>query len=162
MKAKHVYLALLALLFAFPSFAQNQDGSNVESLRIAYITTKLSLTSDEAKIFWPVYDEYQAETKALKKSLRTDLTDVRNNFDGMSDKDINAFMDRYMDSKQRELELTLKYHEEFKKVLPIRKVARLYKAEQEFTKMLLRRLQEQRRQNNGQNPNGQMMRRRRF
>lgn len=151
MVAKYLYLAVFTFLFASPVLAQQTDNSNVEAVRIAFITRKLSLTPDEAKVFWPVYDAYQAEGKALKENLREDMTDSRKNFDTMSDKEIEGVIDRYLESKQRELDLSMKYHEKFKKVLPIRKVAQLYKAEQEFTKMLLQRLQ-QRQQNNGARP----------
>ena len=146
MIAKYLYLAVFTILFAAPALAQ-PDNSNVEAVRIAYITRKLSLTSDEAKVFWPVYDAFQDELKALKGKLREDMTDSRKNFDTLSDKEIEGVIDRYLGSKQQELDLNMKYHQEFKKVLPIRKVAQLYKAEQEFTKMLLQRLQQ--RQENG-------------
>lgn len=147
MIAKYLYLAVFTVLFASPSLAQRPENSNVEAVRIAYITRKLSLTPDEAKVFWPVYDAFQADLKALKENVREDMTDSRKNFDTMSDKEIEGVLDRYLGSKQQELDLTMKYNAEFKKVLPIRKVALLYKAEQEFTKMLLERLQ--RRQENG-------------
>jgi Skp family chaperone for outer membrane proteins len=153
MKAKNLYIALFSLLFAVPAMAQPPENANVEAVRIAYITRKLSLTPDEAKVFWPVYDAYQAELKSLREGQRDDITDARKNFETMSDKEIEAVVDKYLTSRQKELDLTLKYNGEFKQVLPIRKVAQLYRAEQEFTKLLLQRLQE-RRESGGVRPGG--------
>jgi hypothetical protein len=153
MIAKYIFTAVFSLLFALPSLAQNTENPNVEAVRIAYITRKLSLTPTEAKVFWPVYDAFQADLKALKEGLREDMTDSRQNFDSMSEKEIEKVIDRYLGAKQNELDLTLKYNAEFKKILPMRKVAQLYKAEQEFTKMLLQRLQ-QRQENGRMGPGG--------
>lgn len=142
MKTKIYILTFFMTLLAFPLAAQN--GQDVESVRIAFLTRRLQLTPEEAKVFWPVYDAYQAENKEIKRSLRLEKRNARESFAEMSDKEVEEVVERMVDLKRRELDVFLKYHEQFKSVLPIKKVAKLYKAEQEFTKILLKRLQNQR------------------
>ena len=37
----------------------------IQSLKIAFITQKLQLTTDEAEKFWPVYNQYDNEIRSL-------------------------------------------------------------------------------------------------
>jgi hypothetical protein len=64
------------------------------------------------------------------------------NFDEMSDAEIEKAVDGEIAFRQAELDIQKKYHPQFKKVLPIRKVGRLYRAEEEFKRELLNKLQD--------------------
>lgn len=112
----------------------------VQSMKIGYITQSLNLTSQEAQSFWPVYNEYEAEMKKLRQNMRMDMMDAKMNFNTMSDKELNDMMDNLIAQKSKEAELFRTYHERFKKILPVRKVAMLYRAENNFKKQLLDRL----------------------
>ena len=51
----------------------NQPGERrekMEAQKIAFITKQLELTPDEAKVFWPVYNEYDAKRLELRKSFK--------------------------------------------------------------------------------------------
>lgn len=153
MNIKHILLGFVLLTIAAPMVGQTGDGRNIESIRIAYITRQLNLTPEEAQVFWPVYNKYQDEMQAFKKGRRTEMQDAKRNFDVLSDKEVEGVVDDLVEMKKKELDLFLTYHEEFKKILPIRKVAKLYKAESEFTQKLLERLN-QRRENFQRNGGG--------
>jgi hypothetical protein len=129
-----VFALMLGDLFAQPP-------GDIDAIRVGYITRKLNLSVDEAKTFWPVYDAYRMEMKSLREEQRNTAKSTRENFDTMSDKEVEASIENMLANRRKELDITLKYHDEFKKVLPIRKVAKLYKAEMEFTQLLLDRLQ---------------------
>lgn len=156
MNTKHILLGLLGLMLCLPGLGQNgQNAQSVESIRIAYITRQLNLTPEEAQQFWPVYNQYQDELKALRKDRRKDLQPTNSQFSTMSDQEVEEAVENLVLLKQREHDLFLKYHEEFKKVLPIRKVGKLYKAENDFREKLLKRIQEARQNNpNRQGPRG--------
>lgn len=119
-------------------------GEKLESLKIAFITQKLDLTSEEAKVFWPVYNHYQDELEALRKTRRANLLEAKMNVDELGDKEIEALLNNEFAFRQNELDITKKYLPEFKKILPIKKVARLYKSEEEWKRKLLQLLQERR------------------
>jgi hypothetical protein len=138
-------LALLLILFISPGISNAQPPAGqpaaksttdqkdqIDAQRIGFITNELSLSSEEAQVFWPVYNKYRSELNALRKSRATELLTARINFDNYSEEQINKLIDNEMNFRQRELDLTRKYNEEFKKVLPVKKVALLYRAEQQF------------------------------
>ena len=59
----------------------------------------------------------------------------------MPDADISKAIDNELNYQQQDLDLKRKYIGEFKKVLPIRKVAKLLRAEQQFKIKLIKEIQ---------------------
>lgn len=123
------------MLLQLASFAQGGKREKIEALRVGFITQQLDLTPDESQKFWPVYNEYLDKVKASRKEFKSTSTDFTN------DKDAQEFLDAELLFKQRELNLYKEYYDKFKKILPIKKVAMLRKAEEEFKKELLKQLQ---------------------
>ncbi len=107
---------LWVVLFSYGiSFAQQkapQEFRSVQNLKIGYLTNKLNFTEEEAQKFWPIYNKYEAELKAL----RTDVNKEGN----------------VLDNEARLLELKKKYQAEFKRAISDEKINDFYKAEKEF------------------------------
>jgi LTXXQ motif family protein len=122
---------------------------DIEAMKVAFLTKKLSLTPEEAKVFWPVYDEYAAEMKSLRGSRMQNYKDAKGEIDNMSDKDVEKFIQDDIALRQQEVDLLKKYHPRFKQILPIKKVAKLYKAEEEFKRELLDKIRERKAQGKG-------------
>ncbi len=145
---KNLKLIVLAVLFGVATSASAQEGrparEKVESMKIGFLTERLDLTPEEAKVFWPVYNKYQDEVEVIRKSRKENLVNARMNFDEMNDKEVEKVIDNEIASRQSELDLMKKYHPQFKQVLPIKKVAKLYKAEEDFKRKLLDLIQERR------------------
>lgn len=114
-----------------------KEKERIEALKIAFLTKRLSLTPDEAQKFWPVYNQFTGELETTKNDSKIIRKGMGNEFQSMSDPEVEKFVDEMMAQKRKELEITERYHSQFKKVLPIRKVALLYKSEREFRKQLL-------------------------
>ena len=143
---KKTLIAFL-LMFSISSliYAQgNKIGENIENFKIAYFTKQLELTSDEAKTFWPVYNEFQRELELIRKDRRFGIRDAKENMDDFKDKEIELVVDNEIFFRQKELDVEKKYHSRFKSILPIRKVAKLYAAEQGYKRALLKKIQESR------------------
>jgi hypothetical protein len=121
---------------------REEHKEDIESMRIAFLTTKLNLTPDEAKVFWPVYNQYSDKLQEVRKKRREDIKDTKQNFDSMSDKDVESSIDNNFSLRQKELDIQKEFNEKFKKVLPMKKVAKLYAAEEQFKMELLKKLQE--------------------
>ena len=104
--------------FAQPSQRPGGGGNGVaESLKIAYITKELNLTSSEAEKFWPVYNAYVAEIKKAKKES-TETSDP-------------------LVLEEQILNIRKKYKDSFKKLLGSDERAnKLYAAEINFGKMI--------------------------
>lgn len=117
------------------AFAQGGKKEKIEALRVAFITQQLDLSPDESQKFWPVYNEYQDKFKAARKEFKGTSTTFA------SDKEAQEFLDAELLFKQRELNLYKEYYDRFKKILPLKKVAQLRQAEEDFKKELLKQLQ---------------------
>ena len=102
----------------------------MEAAKIGFITKELQLTPEEAQKFWPVYNQREAELDEVKKAMRKIHRDKK--IEEMSDAEVDKSMEDLMLLRQRELDIEKKYHTEFKKVLPVKKVAQLYHAEMKF------------------------------
>ena len=46
------------------------DGSRIEALKIAYLTKKLNLSTEEAQKFWPIYNKYSEEIRSVRVDAR--------------------------------------------------------------------------------------------
>lgn len=119
-----------------------ENKEDIEAMKIAFITKKLSLTPEEAKDFWPVYDQYSEKLHELRKKRRQDMKAARDGFDEMSDKEVEAAVDNEIVFRQKELDVQKEYHSKFKTLLPVKKVAKLYSAEDQFKRVLLDKLKD--------------------
>ncbi|HRH62802.1 MAG TPA: hypothetical protein PLI68_05695 [Bacteroidia bacterium] len=114
----------------------------VEAMKIAYLTNKLELTPTEAQQFWPVFNEFEAKIQAIRQNRRKDSREGQDNLDQLSDKEVETLIDSEVAFRQKELDVMKEYHSKFKAVLPIRKVAKLYRAQEDFKRELLKKIQE--------------------
>ncbi len=121
---------------------QNERRENIESMKIGFLTKKLNLTPEEAQKFWPIYNQYQDKMDDLRKKRRQDNREAKQNFDELSDKEVEQAVDNEILFRQKELEIQKEYHSKFKAVLPIKKVAKLYQAEEQFKRVLLDKLKD--------------------
>ncbi len=151
-KMKKIQL-LLPTLLLISSIALAQPGQvdkmnkgerkeKVEAMKIAYLTNKLELSPTEAQQFWPVFNEFEAKIQAIRQSRRKDSREGQDNLDQLSDKEVESLIDSEVAFRQKELDVMKEYHSKFKAVLPIRKVAKLYRAQEDFKRELLKKIQE--------------------
>ena len=115
---------------------------DIDAMKIAYITKELSLTPEEAQQFWPVYNQYNDKIQELRKKRMDAYKDTKDNMDKLSDKEVEAVIDNDLVIRQKELDLRKEYEVKFKAILPIKKVAKLYAAEEQFKRVLLDKLKD--------------------
>jgi len=143
MKRTLLPLLLLLLLFAGnSSLAQTaaDKKEKIQAMRVSFITQQLDLSPKEAQTFWPLYNEYQDKLEAIRESRRKEMGDAKKNIDGMTDKEVETMVDNDVNLRMKEAELLKTYHFKFKTVLPVKKVARLYRAEEDFKRELLKQI----------------------
>ena len=121
---------------------QNEKRENIEAMKIGFITKKLNLTPEEAQKFWPVYNQYSDKLHEIRKKRRQNYKDAKQKFNELSDKEVEQAVDNEMADRQKELDIQKEYHSKFKAVLPIKKVAKLYAAEEQFKMELLNKLKD--------------------
>jgi hypothetical protein len=136
------FLALTFAVFGFTALsaqqqAQQRDKEKIKADKIAYITTQLDLSVEEAQKFWPVYNEFEKKNEELNKSERDLNHELKTKGEQMSDTDFEKKLDQVMLIQKSKSDLQTEYYQKFKKVLPIKKVGKFYAAEREFRKQML-------------------------
>lgn len=134
---KRILILTFFTFFTLSSFAQQDKGERIETLKIAHISNQLNLDSKTAERFWPVYHQYEAELRQVVMEKRQ-----LNQSDNRSAEDI-------IDQDQKALDIKRKYNAQFLKIIDNNQVNKLYDAEKDFRKMLLRRTQRMENNNDG-------------
>jgi hypothetical protein len=119
---KILYLILVLL----PFLGMAQDGirgeskQRLEAIQVAYLTKELSLTTQDAEKFWPVYNKYQDELRGLLK---------------------NGGEEDVLTRQQKALDIRKKYKPDFVKILGTDRTNKLFQSEDKFREMVKRELQ---------------------
>ncbi|PSR53242.1 hypothetical protein AHMF7605_06715 [Adhaeribacter arboris] len=113
----------------------------IKTAKIAFLTDKLQLSSEQAQKFWPLYNEYEAERRSAHTRPRLNR---EANLTALSDQQLREAINEMHAVRQNELNVEKKYVDKFLKVISVRQLATLYQSEREFTHVLLKKLDTQR------------------
>ncbi|HON17670.1 MAG TPA: hypothetical protein PK990_00705 [Salinivirgaceae bacterium] len=123
-----------------------KESSDIAADRIAFLNRHLRLTPEEAKIFWPIYDQYIAEKEQLWRTQQSILFRSRPSLD-ISSEQAKVFIDSLLLIDKKILDNEEKYSARFLEILPPEKVLRMRHAEHHFKRHLLRQFQRGRSKN---------------
>lgn len=114
----------------------------MKAARVAFLTTELDLSAEEAQSFWPVYNQAQEEKDAAYRETRTAYRALTEAIKaGKPDKEVASLLQAYLKASKVPAALDAEYSVEFLKVLPATKVAKLYISEEKFRKMQFQNMQ---------------------
>lgn len=134
---------IIGLLFLIPLSAIGQTPESrrneIESYKIGYLTEKLDLSVEEAKIFWPIYHAWQKEQSSFRKERGQKMISFRKitEIEKLSDTEVQNLIVNDFTFKQRELNLEKKYYNKLRSNLPIKTVGKFYRAQEAFKRELL-------------------------
>lgn len=128
-----------------PLLAQSEEQiEKFKKERESYFTEHLALTESESKAFWPLYNDFYNRKMKLAEDERNAFSYAHKNAENLSDKEITETLDKIRELKEQQLTLETEYYKlKFMKVLPPKKVLKLYKVEWDFRRHLLRKLRNQ-------------------
>lgn len=139
---KKIAIIVLSMTFTFSAFSQQMREKIEEKVkiqRIAFLTQRLSLTETEAQQFWPIYNEFSDKLQQIRKQPKPEKP-----FDEQADADAEKMIMAQFDRDSREIDLKKEYFVKLKKVISVKKIAKLYKAEKDFRGELVKQLQDMR------------------
>lgn len=120
---------------------QEEWKQKMQSEKIAFITTEVGLTPEEAQNFWPVYNELDKEKdNAVREVFRAYRAMDAAIKEGKSEKEINSLLDKYLAAQKQQRELDEKTVEKYRKILSGDKVAKVFIAEENFRRHHIRNL----------------------
>jgi hypothetical protein len=142
MKLKKLFPILL-LLISFSFYGQGEKmrekKQQIKALKVAFLTTELKLTSNEAEKFWPVYntfDDKQFELRHQKmKSFMRKMNDET--LDKMSEKEATVFLNQMESTEEEIFSLRKNFIATLKGIIPATKIIKLRKSEEDFNRKLL-------------------------
>lgn len=142
MKIKNL-IPILLLFVSFSFYAQGErmkeKREQIKALKVAFLTTELDLTPDEAEKFWPLYntfDDKQFELRHQKmKAYMQRMDDGA--LDKMTEKEASAFLAQMENTEEDLFLLRKKFIASLKGVLPSTKIIKLRKSEEDFNRKLL-------------------------
>src|SRR4051812_38611535 len=138
-KVTLVWFTAILLLFANVSLAQTDDSKRekIDALRAAFINKKVNFTPLESQQFWPLYNEMNDKLDAARKAFTLQYN-AKTNYDFATDKEAEAYLNAELNRKQKEYEITREYYEKFKKIMPVKKVAAVKRAEEDWKQELIK------------------------
>ena len=116
----------------------------IEAARIAMITERLGLTPEQAQSFWPLYNEFSDK----RREIRAQLNEARKGIDpnNLSEEESQRLMDLGLEIKQSEVNLEREYAGKFRNVISSQQILSLRRAEEDFRRLILQRIEERQRQ----------------
>jgi hypothetical protein len=130
------------LMVAQDDRSKHEKIEHLKAQKVAFLTEKIRLSSADAQIFWPVYNQYSEKKDSLGKARWRERNQLRENFEKLSEAEKEKSIDRQIQLKWEEEKLQYDYHEKFKKILSIDQIIKLYDAEHEFKMRLIRQIRE--------------------
>ena len=135
-------LLIILFLFSIHSFSQTKDKEKrekIRSLKVGFLTTELSLTPDEAAVFWPLYNAFDNKQNEIRSKKTKSLIDRIDDeaFAKMSEKEAFALLAQSESYDEDLFQNRRKFISSLKGVISPIKIIKLKKAEDNFNKKLL-------------------------
>ena len=142
---KKILLLLTFLVLSANFYGQRRpDREKIKSLKVAFMTERLSLTSQEAQDFWPIYNEYEKKREALRKKEKSEIRNKIKNADELSENDAQKLLEQYISFEDEEEVLDKNFLNSVSKVISAKKTLLLLRAEEEFKRRLIKQYRQRR------------------
>ena len=142
---KNSFLILGAFLMLFGVRAQDdRNKEQIKTLKIAFFTEQLSLSPDEAAVFWPIYNAHEKEKEAVRDQQRREIRDRFPNLDEITEKEARKALERYLELEEQEEELDKAFYEEIAREFSAVRTLKLFQAERDFRRRLFQEYRKRR------------------
>ncbi len=136
---------LSLVLFSIATMAQQRPGQErIRSLKIAFLTERLALTSEEAQAFWPIYNEHEKTVESLRVREKQELAGRMASLMDMSDGEASKMLAKYMQLMKEKQEAQQRFVANLDGVISPKKIILLIKSEEDFKKRLLQQFRKRR------------------
>jgi hypothetical protein len=96
----------------------------------------MQLDAEQAKKFWPIYNEYNAELSKLNKRGAADMQDYSRNYDQLTDSKADQIVQDTINYQKQRADLLAKYHARVKEALGAVEAARFLEIEMQLLNII--------------------------
>lgn len=138
-------LLILLLFCSITVVAQKSRRDQVKALKVAYITEHLNLTPTESQKFWPVYNDYEQKMNKIRHGeLRQIRSEIKSNFDNMTDEKAKTLIEKENKAEIRLHELRMNFNKDIAKIIPPKKIILLKVSEEDFKRKMFEEFKKRR------------------
>lgn len=135
----HIIIMLSLSIHSFSQSGFGEKKEQIKALKVGFITNSLSLTSEEATRFWPIYNSFDDKQFDLRHQKMKSFIKRMNDevLDRMSEKEASDLLNQ-IENNEDELYLNRKkFITSLKGIISPIKIIKLKKAEEDFNRKLL-------------------------
>lgn len=139
---KKVILPLILIFLGTQLLAQSTNDyievvrSVLKTEKKAVIAETMAFTDAEAKVFWPLYNEFNEKAYIIQSRRIAIIKDFAENYEKMTDEKADELWLSSMKVKQEMMDLTKQYYKKFKKIIPAGKAAKYFQAENKIAALV--------------------------
>ncbi len=133
-------IILFLSLFCIATGFSQEKKERIKALKVAYITEKLELTTQEAQKFWPIYNAFDEEQFQIRhEKMRGKLKNIEpENFNALTENEAKQLLNEMEQNEDKLYQLRKKFMKDVQNVLPAKKIILLKKTEDDFNRKLLK------------------------
>lgn len=91
---KNILIVLFLLFTTTLMFGQRRpDKEKIKSLKVAYITERLNLSSTEAQAFWPIYNAHEEKMESFNEQERSRIYGKVRDMESLNSKEVEELLD---------------------------------------------------------------------
>lgn len=121
-------------------FAQISNQERIKTIKVAFMTERINMTTEEAQQFWPVYNTFENEMTEVHKEENKTFIFINENIDQMDEATAKKALAALQSYEERKIEAREELLKELKDILSYKKTLIFIKAEGDFKRNLLRKL----------------------
>ena len=133
---KNIIIVITIFLSALTSLQaqdKNDHREKIKAMKVAFITQELNMSSQTAQKFWPVYNKYEVDKRALHKRENVDW----DNIGTISDSKAEEMLKEYLAVEREEYVIKRQLFSDLKKILTAKEIVLLHKLEADFNKKMI-------------------------
>ncbi|MEB8329459.1 hypothetical protein OO009_08820 [Flavobacteriaceae bacterium KMM 6897] len=145
---KNIATLVLLLLITVVSFAQDRpDREKIKALKVAFITERLDLSSKEAQLFWPIYNEHETNMDALRVKEWAQVRHKIKQANTLSEKEADDLLRLYTALEKEKQDSNMRLLTKLRNVLSSKKTLLLIQSEDDFKRKLMHMYRQKHRDN---------------
>ena len=128
---------LIVIFLCSVSFSQNKNiewsdllKRNVQKESKKFIEKNLELTNQQAKLFWPIYDEYDAALLEVTNERLKNISDYMLNYKDLDNTKAESLLRKALELDQKKINIQTEYYNKLIAVLPPTLVGKFFQLDQ--------------------------------